>query len=126
MQIPAPNFCPNCFHRLVGNCRTEVDEELTSAVLRSSRPKRVAEEIKFLVRIRPSPVVILAIDDLRLLRMKFQPALPQTRGYGCPNLLGFGFRSAMHDGIIGETFKRTLGIPLRHPSVKSIMQKQIG
>src|SRR5215475_1270350 len=123
MQIPASNLYPDRFPRLVGNCRTEADEELTSAVLRSSRPKRVAEEIEFLVRIRPSPVVILAIDNLRLFRMKFQPTLLQTRGYGCPNFLGFPFRSAMHDGIISETFKRQLRIPFRHPSIKGIMQK---
>jgi hypothetical protein len=32
----------------------------------------------------------------------------------------------MHDGIIGEAFKRQLRIPLRHPPIKGIMQKQIG
>src|ERR1700739_2849891 len=126
MQIPAPNLCPNRFHRLVGNCRTEVDKELPLAILRSPWPKRVAQKIEVFVWVRSSPVIILAIDNLRLLRMKFQPTLPQTRGYGCPNLLGFRFRSAVHDGIISETFKRQLRIPLRHPSIKSIMQKQIG
>jgi hypothetical protein len=58
--------------------------------------------------------------------MKLQPTLLPALGYGCPNLLGFHFRSAMHDGIIGETFKRQLRIPLRHPSIKRIVQKQIG
>src|SRR5712691_7403153 len=105
MQIPASNFRPNRFHRLVGNCRTEVDEERSFAILRSPRPKRVAEKIELLVRIPPSPVIIPAIDNPRLLRMKLQPTLPQTRGYCCPNLLGRYFRSAMHDGIIGEPFK---------------------
>jgi hypothetical protein len=28
MQVPASNLCPNCFHRLVRNGRTEIDEEL--------------------------------------------------------------------------------------------------
>src|SRR5712691_7157094 len=96
MQIPASNFRPNRFHRLVGNCRTEVDEERSFAILRSPRPKRVAEKIELLVRIPPSPVIIPAIDNPRLLRMKLQPTLPQTRGYCCPNLLGRYFRSAMH------------------------------
>src|SRR5713226_5531703 len=108
MQIPASNLCPNRFHRRVGNCRTEIDEELSCAILRSSWPKRVAQKIELLVWIRPSPVLILAVDNLRLLRMKFQPAFPQTRGNRRPNLLGFRFRSAMHDGIIGETLKRQL------------------
>src|SRR5215510_9913845 len=106
MQIPTTNFRPNLLHRLVRNCRTEVDEEFALAILRSPRPKRIAKKIELLVRIGPSPVIILAIDDLRLLRMKFQPTFLQTCGYGRPNLLGFRFCSAMHDGIIGETFER--------------------
>src|SRR3979490_2915764 len=103
MQIPASNLRPDRFHRLVGNCGTEVDEELPCPILRSPWPKRVAQKIELLVGIRPSPIFILAIDNLRRLRMKFESAFPQTRGNRCPNLLGFHFRSSMHDGIIGET-----------------------
>src|SRR5215472_7693006 len=121
MQIPASNLRPNRFYRLVGNCGTEVDEELSFAILRSPRPKRVAQKIELLVGICPSPVFILAIDDLRLFRMKLQPALLQAFGYRCPNLLGFRLCSAMHDGIVGETLKGTLPIPLRHPSIKRIV-----
>ncbi len=58
--------------------------------------------------------------------MKLQSTLAQTRGDGRPNLLGFHFRSAMHDGIIGEPLKRHLRILLHHPPIKGIMQKQIG
>ena len=58
--------------------------------------------------------------------MKFQPTFLQSCGYRCPNLLGFHFRPAMYDGIIGETLEQQLRIPLRHPSIKGIMQKQIG
>src|SRR5450759_725902 len=126
MQFPASNLSPNCLHRFVGNSRTEIDEVLPLPILRPPRPKSVAEKIELLVWICPSPVIILAVDNLRLLGMKFQPALLQTLGYGCPNLLGFHFRSAMHDGIIGETLKRQVPISLRHPPIKSIVQKQIG
>src|ERR1041385_4817963 len=75
MQIPASNLRPDRFHRLVGHCRTEVDEVLPLAIFRSPRPKRVPQKIELFVRICPSPIIILAIDDLRLLRMKFQPTL---------------------------------------------------
>ena len=68
----------------------------------------------------------IAVDHLRLIRMKFQPTFPQPCGYGCPNLLGFGFRSAMRDDIVGVSFKRHLWVPLRHPSIKCVMQSQIG
>src|ERR1035438_3222645 len=99
MQVPASNLYPNGFHRFVGNSRAEVDEVLPKPILRSPRPKCVAQKMELLVRIRPPPVFILAIDNLRLLRMKFQPTLLQTRGYSRPNLLGFPLRPAMHDGV---------------------------
>src|ERR1035437_9071456 len=126
MQVPASNLYPNRFHRLVGNCRAEVDEELSETILRSPRPKRVAQKIELFVRIRPSPIIILAIDNFRLLRMKLQSTLLQTRGYSSPNSLGFRLRPAMHDGIVGVPLKRHLRILLRHPPIQSIMQKQIG
>src|SRR5664280_3228424 len=120
MQVPASNPYPNRFHRLVGNCRAEVDEVLSKPILRSPRPKRVAQKIEFLIRIRPPPIIILAIDYLRLLRMKLQPTLLQARGYRSPNSLGFRLRPAMHDGIVGVPLKRHLRILLRHPSIKGI------
>jgi hypothetical protein len=58
--------------------------------------------------------------------MKLQPTVLQASGYSRPNLLGLLLRSAMHDGIISETLKRQLRILLRHPPIKSIVQKQIG
>jgi hypothetical protein len=35
MQIPAPNPGSDRFHRFIGNCRTEIDEVFTFAILRS-------------------------------------------------------------------------------------------
>jgi hypothetical protein len=126
VQIPASNLFASGFHRFVGNRECEVDEVLPLPILRSPRPKRVAEKIELLVWVRPSPVIILAVDNLRLLRMKLQPTVSQASGYGRPNLLGLLLRSAMHDGIIGETLKRHLPILRRHPPIKRIVQKQIG
>src|ERR1700704_1836230 len=100
MQVPASNLLPNGLHRFVGNSRTEIDEVLSPSTLRPSRPKSIAEKIELLVGIRPPPVIILAIDNLRLLRMKFQSALLQTRGYSRPDFLCFRLSPAMHDGII--------------------------
>jgi hypothetical protein len=58
--------------------------------------------------------------------MKFQPTLPHTRGYSCPNLLGFCFRPAMHDGIVSIPLELHLRILHADPSIKRIVQKQIG
>src|SRR6266849_2060156 len=68
-QIPASNLCSDGFYRVIRDCRAEVDEVFPLAILRSPRPKRIAEKIKLLVRVRPSSIIILAIDDLRLLSM---------------------------------------------------------
>src|ERR1700746_3230231 len=126
MQIPASNLRSDSLHRFVGNRRTEVDEVFTLTILRSPRPKCVAEKIELLVWIGPSPVIILAIDDLRLFRMKFQSAFFQTRSYGLPYPLSLRLCPAMHDGIISKPFKRCLRKSLRHPSIKYIVQEQIG
>src|ERR1035438_2200101 len=119
MQVPASNFHPDRLHRFVGNSRSEVDEELPLTILRSPRPKRVARKVELPVWICPSPVIILAIDNLRLLRMKFQSALLQTPGYSRPDFLRFCLCPAMHDGIVSEPLKRILRILRQHPPIKS-------
>src|SRR6202050_5578952 len=45
--------------------------------------------------------------------MKFQPTIPQTRGYGCPTLLGCHFGSEMHEGVSrrGESHPEPLSEP---------------
>lgn len=108
MQIPASNLRPNRFHRLVGYCRAEVDEALPLPILRSPRPKRVAEKIELLVRIPPSPILILAIDNLRLLRMKLQPTVLHASGYSRPNLLGLlPVRVPTVEGLLPGSFSFT-------------------
>src|ERR1017187_6278869 len=69
MQIPASNLFADRLPRLVGNGRAEVDEVLAKSILRSPRLKTVAQKIELLVRVSPSPVVILAIDNLRQSRL---------------------------------------------------------
>src|ERR1039458_9661982 len=102
MQIPASNLLADRLPRFVGNGRAEVDEVLTETILRSPGLKTVAQKVELFVRVSPSPVVILAIDNLRLLRMKLQPAFLHTRGYRCSRLLRFRLRPAMHDRIVGR------------------------
>src|SRR6516165_9821655 len=73
-QVPASKCVANGLRCLVRDRRTEIDEELALAILRSSGLKRVPQKIKLLVRVSLLPKIILAIDDLRLLRMEFQSA----------------------------------------------------
>src|ERR1022692_485269 len=115
MQIPASNLFADRLPRLVGNGRAEVDEVLAKSILRSPRLKTVAQKIELLVRVSPSPVVILAIDNLRLLRMKLQPAFLHARANRCSHLLRLRFRPAMHDRLVGIPFERQWRIPSPHP-----------
>src|SRR5262245_30025113 len=97
--------------------RTEVDEELAPPVLRLPRAKRIAKKIELVVGVIPSPIFILTIDNLRLLRMKLQSTLLQPLPYSTPNLLSLTLRPAMHDGIIGIPLERQMRIlPRIHTS----------
>ena len=126
MQLPAPNLRPYGLPRLVRNRRAEVDKVLAKAILRSSWPKRIAKKVELLVRVVSSSIIILAVDNLRLLRMKLQPAFLQPCGYCRSNFLGFLLCPAVHNSIIGVALKRQVRIVLPHPPVERIMQKQIG
>src|SRR5436853_7598023 len=121
MQIPASNLLADRLPRFVGNGRTEVDEVLAEPILRSPWLKTITQKIELLVRVSPSPVVILAIDNLRLHRMKLQPALLHSRGYRCPHLLPLRFCPTMHDGIVGVSFKRQMRVFTPHPHIERIM-----
>ena len=45
------------------------------------------------------PKVVLAIDDLRLLRMEFQPTISQSRSDGLPHFLGLPFCAAVGNEV---------------------------
>src|ERR1017187_2880889 len=125
MQIPASNLLADRLPRLVGNGRAEVDEVLAKSILRPPWLKTAAQQVELLVRVSPPPVLILAIDDLRLVRMKLQPAFLHARGYRCPHLQRFHLCPAMHDRIVRIPFERQWRKSAPHPHVEGIMQKQI-
>src|SRR6266496_4265081 len=99
MQFPTSNLLANRLPRCVRNSRTEIDEVLADPILRPPRLKTVTQKIELLVRVSPPPVIILAIDHFRLLRMKLQPAFLHTRGDRCSHLLRLRLCPAMHDQV---------------------------
>jgi len=56
---------------LVAQRRHEPDEQLPLPRLRSPGPKRIPQKVEAILRIGASPVGILAVNNLRLLRMQF-------------------------------------------------------
>jgi hypothetical protein len=69
VQFPSPHGIAYRFCGFVADCRIEPDEKSTLAGLRSPGPKRIAQEIKLLLRIISSPIVIFTVDSLRLLQV---------------------------------------------------------
>lgn len=68
MYLPLPHGIAYRFRGFVADCRSKCDEKATPAVLRSPRPKRKTQEIKLLLRIFPTPIIILAVNNLCLLQ----------------------------------------------------------
>ena len=62
-------------YRLLRDGRTETAEELSFTIDGCPRSKRIPEKVKFLVRVVPLSIRILAVDNLCLLRMQLQSAL---------------------------------------------------
>jgi hypothetical protein len=71
------------------------------------------------------PSDILAVDDLRLLRMQFQLAIGKTIDERTPEGPGLCLGSAVTYNIVGLAFERDVRIVPRHPRIKRIVQKQV-
>jgi len=81
VQSPAPNSNPDGLTRLGADGREKTDKVITRAAFSSPGSEGKPQKVKALVQAIPCPIVILAIDDLGLLRMEFQMALGQPPGY---------------------------------------------
>ena len=95
------------------------------AILDQPRPESEPEKVERRVRILFFPSDVLAINNLRFVRMHFQAALCkpglQRRHDGLR--LGFGF--AMDQPVICITAPWSVGKRPRHPGIERIMQKKV-
>src|SRR5215471_16975998 len=120
-----PHRLPHLGRGPIAHRRAEVDEVLAPSILRPSRTKGVSKKVKFLIRIPTTPVIILAVDDFRLVRMQLQLATFQP----CLNAALDGLRLllayAVRDDIICTSLKRHRWVRLAHPVVECEVQKDV-
>src|SRR5271165_4756568 len=125
MKRPASDRLPDRLESLVAGRRAERDAEGTPSPSRQPRPECVAEEIELVVRVVSAPVIILAVDDFRLLGMKRQSAVsepPLKRCAQCPRLL---LTAAVAYRIIGIALEGDARMVPTHPHVERVMEKEI-
>src|SRR5215831_18528201 len=128
MKRPATDLAADARQRLrtgggLETVREDAPVQLHPHDLSSS--KLEAKKVKVDVREVAAPVHILAVDDLRLLRMQHQLAgreAVRNRTPECPRLLG---ALAMTDNIVRVPFERDVRKRSHHPRVERIVQKQV-
>jgi hypothetical protein len=93
-------------HRLAhGLCRVvadpwrEGDEEFPVAVFGPSRPKRIPQKVKPRLWVRAPAVIILTVNDLRLIRMQPQATRFATLIERHKEVLGLSFRATVHHSV---------------------------
>jgi hypothetical protein len=75
MYMPSADLVTDFLYRILRDSRTETTEELALAIDGCPRPERIPQEVELLVWVALPPIGILAVDQLRLLRMQLQTAL---------------------------------------------------
>ena len=118
----------NLAHRLgrfVANRRRETDEQIASAIHRLPGSKRKSQKIESLLWMTVQPVCILAVDNLRLLRVQFQFAHRKPGFQRLSQRTRLRFTATVTDDVIGIALKRDVWIIFFHPTIKRIVKEKI-
>ena len=106
VKRPASDRLSDRLESFVAGRRAEHDAEGTPPASRQPRPECIAEDVELLVGVISAPVIILAVDDFRLLGMQPQPAFGEPVLKRCAQGLCLISPAAVADRIIGITFER--------------------
>src|SRR3954449_11701941 len=101
------------------------NKELPPVALGPSGPKRVAQEVELDVLVLTLPVAVLTVDDLGLLRVKFQTAFRQTLSDRLQQLLSSSLALGVDDHIIRITLELDVRIAPSHPGIERVVQKEV-
>jgi hypothetical protein len=124
-KLPIADFLSDGFGSSVAYAGTEVDKVLPKMILRPPGSKCIAQIVELLIGIVSSSIIILTVDDVRLVRMKLQPTLskaPLQRFLQVSRLL---LAAAMAEDIVSKTLKRYVRMVFSYPPVERIMKEQI-
>jgi hypothetical protein len=102
-QAPLTHRLADRLHRRAAYARTAVATVLPPPMLRPPGPTRLAQEVPWLCGGRPSSVVVLAVDALRLRGMACQSPGGTAARHGRPYLLRLGRPRALADRLLRTT-----------------------
>src|SRR4051794_23077149 len=125
MKGPAAHRLTDRLESFGADGRTERDADLPSPSARQPRPESIAEKVELPVGIVPTSVIILAIDDFRLLGMKCQSAFSKPvlkRDAQSRSLL---LTATVTDRVVGVTLEGNARMVPVHPHIKRVVQKKI-
>src|SRR4051812_37634531 len=125
MKGPAAHRLTDRLESFGADGRTERDADLPSPSARQPRPESIAEKVELPVGIVPTSVIILAIDDFRLLGMKCQSAFSKPvlkRDAQGRSLL---LTATVTDRVVGVTLEGNARMVPVHPHIKRVVQKKI-
>src|SRR5262249_44046327 len=100
--------------------------ELPPAILRPSRLKGVAEEVERDALVLSSPIVVLAVNDPGLRRMKLQTALLEPIADRFEHLPRMPLAAAMDDRIVSIALELDRRKIPAHPVIERVVQEQVG
>ena len=120
-----PDLCPHPLQGIGAHPRQEIGKCLLLTVDGLPRPKRESEEREVHMRIGCGSVAVLAVHDLRFLRMHRQPTFRQPQCDGPHYLFRLLLSAAVNYRIIGIAGKRTVWIGTLHPGIERVMHEQV-
>ena len=125
VKCPASDGLSDRLESFVARRRAEGGAGGTAPASRQPRPEGIAEEVELMVGVISASVIILTVDDFRLLGMKPQPAFGEPLLKRCAQGLCLISTAAVADRIIGITFERDARTVPPHPPVERVMKKEV-
>src|SRR4051812_41975817 len=124
-QPPLSDRLPDRLGGLVADRRQEAHEELPPSILGPPGPKSVAKEVELDVIVLASPVIVLAVHDLGLLRVKLKTALLQSLPDRFEHLLRLSLALGVNNHIVSIALEPNVRIGPVHPKIECVMHEEI-